>query len=70
MDTTYRIVDHGHYVALHAVELDGSGKVVPFSSKPIDFAFDADNGADKLRSELQEALRAAAEAPVIMLADA
>lgn len=70
MDWTYRIVDHGHYLALHAVEVDETGKVLNCSSKPIDFAFDAESGAEKVRSELQEALRAAAESPVIVLADA
>ncbi|KHS42009.1 MULTISPECIES: hypothetical protein [Novosphingobium] len=65
MAWSYRIIDHGHYFALHAVEEGSAGELLQCSSKPIDFAFDAAGGPDKVVTELEMALKAASKAPVL-----
>lgn len=67
MAWSYRIIDHGHYFALHSVEEGSMGELVQCSAKPIDFAFDAAGGPAKVVAELEMALKAASMGPVLPL---
>lgn len=65
MAWTYRVVHHGHYVALHTAEVGTDGAVKRIGERPIDFAFDVEDGVNRLIQELVRACLEAMDAAVI-----
>lgn len=64
-----RIIQHEDYFGLHEVHYDADGKVKFWTSEPVTFATDLDNGADDLIGSLERALSDVRKHPVLLAKD-
>ncbi|WP_037516970.1 hypothetical protein [Sphingomonas sp. LH128] len=69
MKWNYRIIDHGDHLALHEVYYDDAGQPSAFTTGPVTFVCDPEDGARGLIWSLEKALVGATARPVLKSVD-
>ncbi|MFT4055201.1 MAG: hypothetical protein QM681_11905 [Novosphingobium sp.] len=69
MTWNYRVIDHGHSLSLHEVHYDEAGQPNAYTTEPVTFVCDPEDGAAGLIGSLERALVGAKALPVLKPSD-